>query len=37
MKENMASNWDKFEVVKLDFNPNQYLDIRITKILFTGK
>jgi starch phosphorylase len=36
-KENMASNWDKFEVVKLDFNPNQYLDIRDNKNIIYGK
>ena len=36
-KENMASNWDKFEVVKLDFNPNQYLDIRDNKNIVYGE
>jgi len=36
-KENMASNWDKFEIVKLDFNPNQYLDIRDNKNIVYGE
>lgn len=36
-KENMASNWDKFEVVKLNFNPNQYLDIRDNKNIIYGE
>ncbi|WP_418892901.1 alpha-glucan family phosphorylase [Limibacterium fermenti] len=29
-KEDMASKWDKFEVVKLDFNPNQQVDFNDT-------
>lgn len=27
-KEDMAAKWDKFEIVKLEFNPNQKVDIK---------
>ncbi|MDD3789218.1 MAG: alpha-glucan family phosphorylase [Petrimonas sp.] len=36
-KENMAANWDKFEVLKVNFNPNQDVSINGGKNLINGQ
>lgn len=35
-KEDMAAKWDKFEVVKLDYNPNQQVDLNETNTKVYG-